>query len=116
MPYADPQVQKAHVKRMATNRQAAMRAHVAAEKSQPCSDCGGSFPPVCMDYDHRDPHTKTREISRILSRGASWASLRTELDKCDLVCANCHRIRESRRRETAPDNPELSRKEGDGES
>jgi hypothetical protein len=58
-----------------------------------CADCTGQFPPVCMDYDHRDPTEKTLCVSELISNNASWEVVEAEIAKCDLVCANCHRIR-----------------------
>jgi len=44
-------------------------------REAPCLDCGRKFPPVCMDFDHRDPATKDphgfrRVGCRALGRGA----------------------------------------------
>jgi len=61
-------------------------------KDQPCMDCGLKFPPVCMDFDHRDPSTK-RYSPAIMFTHYTLDAIQTELMKCDLVCANCHRIR-----------------------
>lgn len=56
-----------------------------------CKDCSGVFPPVVYDFDHRDPKKKEFKISgHYIFR---WAELKRELDKCDLRCANCHRLR-----------------------
>lgn len=63
-------------------------------KSKPCSDCGKTFPPVCMDFDHARGE-KLFLISK--GWGRSFESLLLELEKCDLVCSNCHRIRTSAR-------------------
>ena len=65
-------------------------------KDRPCMDCGGKFPPCVMDFDHRDGVTKIGNIA-VLLKAWSWARLQTEIDKCDLICANCHRIRTARR-------------------
>ena len=70
-------------------------------KSVPCADCGGTFPPICMDFDHRNPVDKIRLNNRQLSsRGmssvlkhSSLETLMSEIAKCDIVCANCHRLR-----------------------
>jgi hypothetical protein len=45
-----------------------------------------------FDYDHRDPEQKTEAISQMLHQ---WTTDRLlhEMDKCDLICANCHRVR-----------------------
>lgn len=65
-------------------------------KSIPCMDCGGSFPPCAMDFDHRDPSTKSSVIT--FMRFGRLARYQREVMKCDLVCANCHRIRTHARR------------------
>lgn len=63
----------------------------ALKEGKPCVDCGGVFPPECMDYDHRDKTTKSFNIAKSLLM--SEAKITEEIAKCDLVCANCHRIR-----------------------
>jgi len=55
-------------------------------------DCGGDFPSCVMDFDHRDPTAKKYNVSQMLYR-FSWKKIQDEIEKCDLVCANCHRIR-----------------------
>lgn len=60
-------------------------------KSQPCKDCGNTFPPYCMDFDHREPDEKLFSISG--QQTCSEALFLAEVAKCDVVCANCHRIR-----------------------
>lgn len=72
------------------------RALIAAAKDHPCADCGGRFPIVCMDFDHRDPSTKSFTIAGALSR--SHSALLAEIAKCDVVCANCHRLRTAKQR------------------
>jgi hypothetical protein len=64
---------------------------IAAAKNQPCADCGGTFPLVCMDFDHRDPALKSFTIAQGLQR--SHEALLAEIAKCDVVCSNCHRLR-----------------------
>lgn len=79
------------VKQRSQNRQN----FINAIKDLPCQDCGGRFPPECMDFDHRDPDLKLFQIS-LAAVGFSPERLRKlmlEVSKCDLVCANCHRIR-----------------------
>ena len=63
----------------------------------PCMDCGGSFPPECMDFDHRDPSSKRMPVSKAVEK--SWKTLLEEIEKCDLVCANCHRVRTRKQHE-----------------
>lgn len=60
-------------------------------KSQPCSRCGSRFPPAAMDFHHRDPATKVAGLA-LLVRVASLKRLQAEVQKCDLLCANCHAL------------------------
>lgn len=64
---------------------------VAAAKDVPCMDCGGTYPTSVMDFDHRDPSEKSFTISQ--KRQCGLQMLLAEIAKCDVVCANCHRIR-----------------------
>lgn len=66
-----------------------------AFKSQPCMDCKGTFPPVCMDFDHVKGE-KIGDLSKLIQR-AGWNTILAELEKCEVVCANCHRIRTAAR-------------------
>lgn len=70
-------------------------AALTALKNKPCMDCGGTFPTCCMDFDHRDPSTKNRKAAGMIALAArvGWDEVLAEIAKCDIVCANCHRIR-----------------------
>lgn len=70
------------------------KARLVAYKGGKCVDCGGIFPDCCYDFDHRDPLQKSFSISSVSARaGMPLSDIEKETDKCDLVCANCHRIR-----------------------
>lgn len=56
-----------------------------------CADCGNSDIRV-LEFDHREPTEKSNEISRLV-RYSKWETLLKEIEKCDIVCANCHKIR-----------------------
>lgn len=56
-----------------------------------CKDCGKSFHPNVFEFHHRDPNMK--EMSWHKMRLVSQSKLIEELEKCDLLCANCHRMR-----------------------
>lgn len=62
-------------------------------------DCGQCFPAVCMDFDHRPGEIKIASVARVIQAG-KLEDLYAEIAKCDLVCANCHRLRTKRRRDT----------------
>lgn len=71
------------------NRQ--LKRKIVAMKGNRCHDCGGVFPDYCYDLDHRDPAQKAFIISQGYHKPLT--EFTAELDKCDLVCAICHRIR-----------------------
>lgn len=61
--------------------------------SHPCVDCGETDPLV-LDFDHlRD---KEFSVGHAL-RERPWKSILAEIEKCEVVCANCHRRRTARR-------------------
>ena len=59
-------------------------------KSVPCADCGESYPPYVMDFDHI---RGKKEFQLGGKFGMALNRLLKEIDKCDVVCANCHRER-----------------------
>jgi hypothetical protein len=82
---------------------------LAQMKNKPCADCGGKFPTMCMDFDH----VRGRKEFAISSRwGTSLGRLNKEIAKCDLVCANCHRIRTSERKQNGPRGAGFSDRNG----
>ena len=63
-----------------------------------CMDCGFSAHAAALDFDHRPGEEKFFMIMRDgLCR--SWVAVWEEVAKCDVVCANCHRIRTWARRQ-----------------
>jgi hypothetical protein len=69
---------------------------IAAAKDHPCADCTHIFPKVVMDFDHVRGEKKFNIGQEAFSR--SRKDLLTEIAKCDIVCANCHRIRTAERK------------------
>lgn len=65
------------------------------KENQPCLDCGQFFPYYIMDFDHL--HDKEHEISKMIHNGRSLKSIMKEIEKCELVCSNCHRTRTFKR-------------------
>lgn len=77
-------------------RRQKVKAVLIAEHGGKCVDCGYEGPPFMFDFDHRNPSEKAFTVS---ARGSiSLVRLRAEASKCDLVCANCHRMRTHKQR------------------
>ena len=81
-------------------RHLAVRAEIAKAKDVPCADCGGRFPAVCMDFDHLPERGPKKFNVSQTSRSAE--SRAEEMAKCEVVCANCHRIRSQFRLDSEP--------------
>ena len=87
---------KAHMARYSKEYQARVGPVAKAfirglKRDKPCVDCGIVYPHMCMDFHHVRGH-KIYNVSQMVS-GQSKATIRKEAAKCELVCANCHRIR-----------------------
>lgn len=54
-----------------------------------CSQCPEKDP-RCLDFHHRNPEEKSFAISHGLSNKLSIQALMKEIEKCDLLCRNCH--------------------------
>ena len=54
-----------------------------------CTICGFNSYGVALDFHHVDPSTKSGIIGRLI--GCKWETIQAELDKCQILCANCHR-------------------------
>lgn len=61
------------------------------KRDRACEDCGFDDPRA-LDFHHKDPSTKSFPIGRDAWK-VSWERLLAEVDKCIVLCANCHRIR-----------------------
>ena len=74
-------------------RQEATLAFLRGLRQVPCDDCRGVFPPHMMDFDHRDPSKKLFTLAGGHALLMSRDKLIAEVEKCDVVCANCHALR-----------------------
>lgn len=84
--------------RSGRRRLAAFRQWLWSLKDAPCFDCWGTFDPVCMDFDHRPGTIKSFGIGSSGFKKTREEVL-AEIAKCDIVCANCHRLRSYRERD-----------------
>ena len=93
--YERPERQK-QIRAAVRKRELELREFIKELKAQPCTDCGNSYPYYVMDFDH-SVGEKTMVVSLMAHRGWSKERILEEVDKCELVCANCHRERTHRR-------------------
>lgn len=57
-------------------------------KGGKCKDCGYCKNYGSLEFHHLDPKTKDFEWVKLRLKG--WKRITEELDKCDLLCRNCH--------------------------
>lgn len=75
-----------------------VRRFLDSYKDRPCAECRQSFPYFVMQFDHIDPTTKRFNISQARAGTIPMRVLTKELLKCEVVCANCHLLREWKRK------------------
>ncbi len=73
-------------------RRKAIRQLIVSTKNRPCMDCNKEYPYYVMDFDHVRG-TKKINLGAAASKMWALATIQAEIDKCDVVCANCHRER-----------------------
>lgn len=82
----------AHLARIKANRdrykEDCRRYVLAYLYDNPCVDCGEDDP-VVLDFDHRSG--KRDSVSGLMGQGYTLATIKAEVAKCDVRCANCHR-------------------------
>jgi hypothetical protein len=60
-------------------------------ESHPCVDCGEGNP-IVLEFDHIRGR-KLNSICNLISRGCCWKTIYMEIQKCEVRCCNCHRIK-----------------------
>lgn len=70
--------------------------------ARPCTDCGLHYPHYVMEFDHVRGE-KTANVADMINRNCT-RKVWEEIEKCELVCANCHRCRTHARRQQNKDD------------
>jgi hypothetical protein len=106
MPFKDPEKRKAYHKEQSRkyyleNKEKvliAVKAQRAVGKARwdtfkrtlKCTQCGFDHP-AALDFHHVNPSEKENLVSKLVSNGC-FAAAMEEVQKCIVLCANCHRI------------------------
>jgi hypothetical protein len=67
----------------------------AIKMDRGCADCGYRSHPAALDFDHLPGFEKRFGLAR--AAWFKWDDVLMEIAKCEVVCANCHRIRTAER-------------------
>lgn len=105
MPYSDRKKQQEYQKEWYTRNNEKQKANAKKHKQyaiqrnreyiwevkskQPCTRCGESDP-ACLEFHHLDSDDKESAISNAAGAGWSLERLQLEVDKCVILCRNCH--------------------------
>lgn len=88
MAYKDKEARRLHYLAKATEK----RAKLAEYKvEQGCTDCGYNKDARALEFDHKPGSDKIKTVASLLY--SSWSVIWAEIEKCEVVCANCHAIR-----------------------
>lgn len=102
MPYSDPIKQKeaqarayqakkdAYNKRAREQKRQVHEWFMELKKQFSCVNCPENHPD-CIDFHHKDPKTKKALVSVMAWSGFSKEKILEEMEKCEAMCANCHR-------------------------
>ena len=69
-----------------------IRELIEVSKNRPCADCGETHPTWAMDFDHMPGVDKKFNLADAV-RVAVLKKVEEEIEKCEVVCALCHRYR-----------------------
>lgn len=81
---------KAKAVKHVQNRRLKIKEMSVAYKGGCCQRCGYDKYIGALEFHHLDPNEKDLTISKG-GHCSSWEKVKQELDKCILLCANCHR-------------------------
>ena len=85
------EAQKARLLRnAATKRADNQRRMIEYLRAHPCVDCGQTDI-IVLQFDHLA--NKERDVANMLTGSWSWSAIEKEIAKCEVRCANCHRLR-----------------------
>lgn len=59
-----------------------------------CKNCAFNDHPMGLIFHHKNPNEKIMSVSNMVSDGYSWQKICDEIDKCEILCRNCHQIEE----------------------
>jgi hypothetical protein len=72
-----------------------------AKTGKQCADCREDYPHWILEFDHLPGTDKKFTIGQHnISRDKSIEDIQAEIDKCEIVCANCHKDRTYNRKLT----------------
>lgn len=107
MPYKDPEIRKAKhaeyskayyeknkakvIKNKSIRKKELTKQFAEFKATKSCTKCGESHP-ATLDFHHVEYHPNNKKVFKLVQDGHWWKRIQQEIDKCVVLCANCHRI------------------------
>jgi hypothetical protein len=91
-----PKNKKKHLRYVKRNKKRVSDFIEQYKRKSVCADCGfsGKEFPYVLDFDHKNNgSSKEFTIGSWAHSVLSITAIQKEIEKCEVVCANCHRIR-----------------------
>jgi len=80
-------------------KRAVLKWYRALKDNKNCLDCMGSYRFFQLDYDHVPGRgKKINDVSKLVRLGYAREKIIQEIQKCDLLCKNCHAMRTYKRK------------------
>jgi len=79
-----------YLRKAVSERRKKLRKMAREYKGGKCVLCGYNKCQDALDFHHKNPNKKDFGLS-VKGLTRSWDKIKSEIDKCALVCANCHR-------------------------
>ena len=64
---------------------------ISLKTNKPCVRCNNIFNHKAMDWHHKDSTKKLFDIANAVNHLYSKEKILKEINKCELICSNCHR-------------------------
>ena len=106
MPYKDPEIRKAKhaeyskayyeknkaaiIKNKNVRKKELVKQFAAFKATKSCTKCGESHP-ATLDFHHVEYHPSNKKVFKLVQDGHWWKRIQQEIEKCVVLCANCHR-------------------------
>ena len=89
-------------------RKAAIHEYIQSIKNQLCCAVCGERHPATLQFHHLNSEDKTFAIGKAVYRGFSLDRIKKEIQKCIVLCANCHLIRHYNMRNKKQSSPGIA--------
>jgi hypothetical protein len=102
MPIKDPEKRREYRRKWYSKNKDSEKKHVFRRKKEillwfenyknnlPCDICKENHP-ATLDFHHKEKNTKEFGINVLVHQGYSLEKIKRELEKCQVLCSNCHR-------------------------